>query len=88
MIARWYVYMDEAESLATDAEGKRLVRIARLPIQRTESLITKDETKRRELMQAWLDDSRALGANDRPTWPNKGPKPLQKWAEANQLEWK
>jgi hypothetical protein len=49
---------------------------------------TRDETKHRKLMQAWLDDSRALGANDRPKWPNKGPKPLQKWAEANQLEWK
>jgi hypothetical protein len=88
MIARWYAFMDEAESLATDAEGKRLIRIARLPIQRTESLIGKDETKRRELMQAWLDDSRALGANDMPTWPNEGGTPLRKWAEANQLEWK
>ncbi|MCK4323433.1 MAG: DUF4838 domain-containing protein, partial [Armatimonadetes bacterium] len=88
MIARWYSYMDEAESLATDAERKRLVRIARLPIQRTELLITKDETKRRELMQAWLDDSRALGANVVPNWPQPLDTPLRRWAEANQLEWK
>jgi len=86
MIARWYAYMDEAESLAADAERKRLVRIARLPIQMTELLITGDEPKRRELMQAWLDDSRALGANDMPK--RKEHAPLRNWADANQLEWK
>jgi len=50
---------------------------------------TRDETKHRELMQAWLDDSRALGANDMPKMARKGvATPLRKWAEANQLEWK
>ena len=52
-------------------------------------LITKHETKRRKLMQTWLDDSRALGANDMPKIARKGAAtPLRKWAEANQLEWK
>ena len=80
--------MDEAESLATDAQYKRLVRIARLPIQRTELLITQDQTKRRQLMQAWLDESRLLGANDLPDFPGKEGTLLQKWAQENQLEWK
>jgi len=87
IIARWYAYMDKAESLAEDEEHKELVRIARLPIQFTEAEIEPDQTKRRGLMQTWLDDSRALGANDRPNWPTGGT-PLREWAEANQLEWK
>ena len=85
MIARWYSHMDEAESLAVDAECKRLVRIARLSIQRTESLITKDETKCRELMQVLVDDSRALGANENV---GEGNQTLQRWTKMKKLEWK
>ncbi len=62
MIARWYAYMDEAESLAEDEEHKKLVRIARLPVQFTEANIEPDPAQRQILLQSYLDAARALGA--------------------------
>ena len=62
LYARWYAYMDKAESLAADAEHKRLIRIARLPIQFTQGYYEQNTEKRKVLLQAFLDKARALGA--------------------------
>ncbi|MEE3372701.1 MAG: DUF4838 domain-containing protein [Planctomycetota bacterium] len=62
MFARWYAYMDEAESLAVDKEHKRLVRIARLPIAFTEAHCQKDTAKRKAMLQSYLHTARPLGA--------------------------
>ena len=61
MIARWYAYMDRAESLAADEEHKKLVRIARLPTQFTEVNIEQDPAQRQVLLQSYFDTARDLG---------------------------
>ena len=62
LYARWYGYMDKAESLAVDEEHKKLVRIARLPIEFTQGYHEKDAAKRKALLQAFLDKAKSLGA--------------------------
>ena len=84
-IARWYGHVDRAERAAVDDDHKKLVRIARLPIQRTEALIVEDKTKRRELMQAWLDACRKLGAYEKV---GEGGSSLRRFAGKANLEWK
>lgn len=84
MIARWYGYMDKAESLAEDEEHKKLVRIARLPVQFTEANIEQDPTQRQLLLQAYLDTARDLGAAN-TVGENQ---PFRRWADEMKLEWK
>ena len=62
MYSRWYEYMKKAESLADDDKHRKLVRIARLPIQFTEAFYQKDPAKRKSLLQAFLNNARGLGA--------------------------
>ena len=62
MLKRWYGYFDRAESLATDEAHKKLVRIARLPVQFTEGNVAGDPEQRKVLLQRFLDEGRALGA--------------------------
>ena len=62
MFARWHQYMDKALALAEDEAHKKLVRIARLPIQLTEAMIVEDQTERKAMLQTYLDTARALGA--------------------------
>ena len=62
MIARWYAYLDQAEAATEDEEQRKLVRIARLPIQFTAAHITTDPEERQTRLQAYLDQARALGA--------------------------
>ena len=80
---RWYAYMDEAEALAEDDEHKRLVRIARLPIELTQAVIIEDETERKAALQAYLDNARDLGAaqiiNENRAFVT--------WANDNGLKW-
>ena len=84
MIARWYGHFERAESLAADEEHKKLVRIARLPVQFTEGNLAKDPARRKALLQRMLDDGRALGA---ATTYSEGDHFIQ-WAEREGLEWK
>jgi len=84
MIARWYAYMDNAESLAKDDEHKKLVRIARLAVQFTEANIEQDPTERQVLLQAYLDTARELGA---AYFVGEGIS-LRAWAEQMKLQWK
>ncbi len=63
MFARWYATIDKAESLAEDEEHKRLVRIARLPVQFTQGCNMKDPDERRAALQSYLDNARQLGAS-------------------------
>ena len=51
-----------AEALAADEEHKKLVRIARLPIQFTQAYHVKDPAKRKKQLQAFLDNAKSLGA--------------------------
>jgi hypothetical protein len=60
--ARWHAYMDRAEALAADAELKKLVQIARLPIMFTEAFCEKDPQRRKQMQQAYWDTGRSLGA--------------------------
>ena len=63
MFARWYATIDKAESLAEDEQHKRLVRIARLPVQFTQGCNMKDPDERRAALQSYLDNARQLGAS-------------------------
>ena len=83
LYARWYGYMDEAESLAADEERKRLVRIARLPIQFTQGYYEQDAQKRTAILQAFLDKARALGAASLIGEVH----PFEKWAGQQGLKW-
>jgi len=84
MIARWYAYMDKAESLAEDEEHKKLVCIARLPVQFTEANIEQDPARRQVLLQAYLDTARELGTAGL-AGENQH---FQRWAERMKLQWK
>ena len=84
MITRWYAYFDRAESLAVDEEHKKLVRIARLPVQFTAGNLEQDPEQRKVLLQRMLDDGRALGAAN---IYSEGVHFIQ-WAEREGLKWK
>ena len=59
--ARWYAYMDEAETLAEDDEHKRLVRIVCLRIQLTQAVIIENQRERKIALQAYVGNARELG---------------------------
>jgi len=63
MFARWYAYMEKAESLAENDEMKKLVLIARLPIQFTEANSTKDPQQRQDRLDAYLRSAQQLIGN-------------------------
>jgi len=80
MFARWYAYIDKAESLVTDEEHLRMVRIARLPIMYTEAIVQSNKAG----LQTYLDTARSLGA---ATLMHEA-LPIRVWAQRKGLEWK
>ena len=62
MFARWHAYMDKAESLATEKEHLRMVRIARLPIMFTEAMLNSNPQQQKVGLQKYFDVARSLGA--------------------------
>ena len=81
--ARWHRYMDKALALAEDEPHKKLVRIARLPIQLTEADIEEDPTRRKAMLQAYLDNARSLSVAQNIS-ENRS---YRLWADQMGLQW-